>query len=143
MNTSDIIAGIALIVSLGTLVFSIISERTKRKPILVFEYQTASGWHLNNIGNGPALNVVMGLSEQRIEKWEDFVRIPALAVGSKFHIFWLGDEDIRSLGAEYMDFADTYYSTISIHDKNYIKRGPQIVPKGAKIERYWNKVRPI
>jgi hypothetical protein len=59
---ATIIAGVAIVVSLLTFAWTYwASQRTERRarmPILVL-FPDQSGWRLENIGNGPALNIVI------------------------------------------------------------------------------------
>lgn len=71
MSGSLIIATIALFVSVVTffinLWFGHRAAVRSRKPVLVFVYQYRPGrgpaptWHLQNIGKGPALNVLVAM----------------------------------------------------------------------------------
>jgi len=125
----------ALLVGYG---LAVTSGRIKRKPILVFSYETGAGWFLSNVGKGPALNITVAL-KGATGVWKHFVRIAALPEGSKFHLTWLGKLDVSKLGTVYEDSERAYYSTISKDDKNGFFRGSRIyVPKDVVVMRYWN-----
>lgn len=142
MQTSDVIASMALFVSISTFglgyFFNWKAERTKRKPILAFEYRPDMGWFINNVGNGPALNIVIAFKGQFVD-WKYFVRIPALAEDSTFHISWIGHLSVWSLGAVYTDFQRIQYTSKSMHDENFIEDGNTIlVPQGYEVPRHWH-----
>ena len=125
----------ALLIGYG---LAISSGRTKRKPILVFSYETGAGWFLSNVGKGPALNVTVALKGHAGD-WKHFVRLAALPEDSKFQLIWLGKLDVVKLGAVYEDSERAFYSTISKDDKNGFFRGAKInVAEGAEVMRYWN-----
>jgi hypothetical protein len=113
------------------------SARNNRKPVLVFEYQKDNGWLIRNVGNGPALNVIVACKGEK-GAWKYFVRLPALAKDDKFKLTWLGDCNVWSLSSVYTDFLRTRYTLISIHDENYIQSGYKLnIPKGYNVPRYW------
>src|ERR1700685_878931 len=68
-----------LIFSASALLLSLLSFRLTDvrsvKPVLTITFENESGWNLNNIGNGPALNVIVS---QRPEGgiWSAPVRVP-------------------------------------------------------------------
>jgi hypothetical protein len=70
-------------------------------PVLVFVYEPHKGWFLRNVGNGPALNVVVAESD-RYENWLNPVRIPPLGKDKEILLPWV--EGDHKLGATYEDF---------------------------------------
>jgi hypothetical protein len=54
-----------------------------RRSVLVFEWTDATGWQVNNPGNGPALNVRVTVRGKRIG-WSSMVTVPAFPSGSTF-----------------------------------------------------------
>jgi hypothetical protein len=113
------------------------SARNSRKPVLVFEYQQSNGWLIRNVGNGPALNIIVTCKGKK-GAWKYFVRLPALAKDDKFILTWLGHCDVWSLSSVYTDFLGIAYTLVSIHDENHIRTGQKInPPKGFKVPRYW------
>jgi hypothetical protein len=125
----------ALLIGYG---LAVSSGRNKRKPILVFSFETGAGWFLSNVGKGPALNITIALKGQS-GNWKHFVRLAALPEGSKFQLTWLGKLEVGRLGAVYEDSERAYYSTICKDDKNGFFSGSKIyIPKDAEVRRYWN-----
>jgi hypothetical protein len=80
---SAVVAGIALIISIIVFIDNRIRQleaaRLARRPTLVFAWDhERKNWRLSNIGNGPALDVVV---VQRIEgRWTHPLRMPELGV---------------------------------------------------------------
>jgi hypothetical protein len=56
------------------------SAITGRKPVLTFAYDDKTGWVLQNIGNGPALNVIVAQKEIG-GQWFNPVRAPPVSMG--------------------------------------------------------------
>lgn len=71
-----ILSGLALVVSFMS--FQLTAVRSV-KPVLTIAYQSDAGWSLTNVGNGPALNVIVARRETE-GKWFDPVRVPPLAL---------------------------------------------------------------
>lgn len=107
-----------IVVSITALGFSIVSfligfrsaravERRGRMPVLVFQYDGQRGWVLRNVGNGPALNVVVAKKHVQgpdRDTWFDAVRVPPLGRDSELLLKWLGHQGDFGLGALYDDF---------------------------------------
>jgi len=80
------LAGVAAIVSVISLVSSgymfVRSHIVSMKPVLVFTQDTADDgnerWFLCNVGNGPALNVVVAKRDDGGE-WKEYTMVPTLA----------------------------------------------------------------
>jgi hypothetical protein len=65
------------------------SAVTSVRPVLVFEYRQAQGWSVRNVGNGPALNVVVARPSEAPHGRKP-VRTPPLANGGRFKLTWIG-----------------------------------------------------
>jgi hypothetical protein len=97
--------------------------------VLVFIYDSHGHWLLRNVGNGPALNIVMALKEKHDDiSWQRPTRIPPIGRGGEFSLSWLGDTDVAMMAASYEDFlaADTTsesrgYTVSMSYDQNHIK----------------------
>ena len=77
-------------------------------PVLVFEFDGRRGWLLRNVGNGPALNVVVAQKHVQGAKrgtWFDAVRVPPIGRDAEFTLGWLGYRGDTGLGVLYDDFA--------------------------------------
>jgi hypothetical protein len=103
------------------------------RPVLVFEYDDKDGWILRNIGNGPAMNVIVaqGLRESEeirqlraprtqseYEKWFNPIRIPPLAKDGHFKLSYLNKVNTTALGASYEDTDRKKYVSKCSNDLN-------------------------
>ena len=100
-------------------------------------------WVLHNIGNGPALDVViLQLVDAR---WTHPLRMPEMAAGGA-HIVparW-AQPDPPALGARYHSVSGELYTTITRDDVSRVREGLGDMPVefGTTIEahwRYWSK----
>jgi hypothetical protein len=126
----DMVATLALIVSTGSFAFTAFKGRYDLlvgvKPALVFVYGQAGGWQIQNIGAGPALNIVLGKKEEGIKtagRWIEPVRIPPLKKDGSFAIHWDPENNTHGLGATYEDMWGRHYTTTCGRDLNTIRRG--------------------
>jgi hypothetical protein len=127
----DLVALVALVVSFASLLFTVwkgrIDQRVGVKPALVFVYDRDAGWQLQNIGSGPALNVVVAWKEHgqdaKPDQWVRPVRIPPLRKDGVFSIHWDRDNNTHGLGATYEDIWDRPYSTTCGNDLNSVRPG--------------------
>ena len=93
-----------------------------RRPVLAIEYEDGNGWHLRNIGNGPALNVIA--AQKRVGgDWFNPVRVPPIAASDSLHMKWLGEVNTTGIGAIYEDFKGrTYTSTCGVARVHFFSR---------------------
>ena|SRR5262245_38988716 len=132
----------ALIVSVMSLAISFWNTRksaiTGIKPILIFVYDGEKGWQIQNIGNGPALNIIV--AQKRVgAEWFNPVRIPPISKGSEFHLNWLGHVNDTGLGATYTDFQDRSYSSTCSNDLSRIFEGHKLPQwEEGEIGQHWN-----
>ncbi len=140
---SVVLSGIALIVSI--LAFALNYRHIRRasilarKPVLAFEYDGNRGWVLNNVGSGPALNVVVAQKKVKGE-WFNPVRIPPLAKDGEFVLGWLGHVNTTGLGATYTDSEDFPYTATCGNDLSRVGEGVLFGPwDEAQIGRHWNQ----
>ena len=125
------ISGISAVVAVGALTFTVLKGRydqiTAVKPALVFVYDGHSGWAIQNIGAGPALNVIVAKKEGGISSptgaWIEPVRIPPLKKDGSFSLHWVLHNNTHGLGATYQDIWDRFYTTTCGRDLNVIHRG--------------------
>jgi hypothetical protein len=98
----------SLLVSLGALVISVRGFVDSKRPVLVFERTEAGAWVVKNLGNGPALNVV--LVEADFEgTWLKPVKLPSLSKDGSLRLANL--KVAARLGAIYTDFDQRLYSS--------------------------------
>jgi hypothetical protein len=132
----------AFAVSVMSLTISYLSSRktsiTGIKPVLVFVYDEEKGWILQNIGNGPAMNIIV--AQKRVGgEWFNPVRIPPVSKGTEFILTWLGHVNDTGLGATYTDFQDRTYSSTCGNDLSRTFEGNKLrVWKEQEIGRHWN-----
>jgi hypothetical protein len=91
------------------------SHKAEIRPILVFLYDTERGWHIRNVGGGPALNVLVA-RRQPPEEWRSPVRVPPVSNSDSFQLKWMKHTNIDQLGASYEDFEGRAYSSICRKD---------------------------
>jgi hypothetical protein len=133
--TSVTIAFVSLILNLA------LSHRASvraRKPVLVFvDDPEAGSWMLRNVGNGPALNVLVA---QRAEGcWLRPVRAPPLSTNSSFALTWLGRVGDTGLGASYSDFEGRRYTSTLGGEQSRTYDGERLPPwDDDEIRRYWD-----
>jgi hypothetical protein len=133
----------AVVIATSSLVYSMVSARRSaarsRQPVLVFEY-AEEGWHVENVGNGPAINIYLAFRGDKTP-WKCPLRIPPLAKDAKYHIKELGKLNVRHLGSSYTDSSGHWYSTLSVNDENVVKRGRALPSfKDSEISRHWHGV---
>jgi hypothetical protein len=147
MEPKDIItltlSGVALIVSVITFALNYRHNRRSivlaRKPVLVFEYDGKAGWILRNVGNGPALNIVV--AQKRVGgDWFNPVRIPPLSKDGQALLQWLGHVNSTGLGATYSDAEGSAYTSTCGNDLSRVAPGTGFGPWPENvIGRHWNQ----
>jgi hypothetical protein len=112
---------LALAVSAGTFALGYLqnerSEELQRRPILVFQYDGGTGWSVKNVGNGPAVNVVI-VSSMHGATWSGPIRTPPIASGGEIQLRWLEDPNLDKLGAVYSGVTGASYNTVCDDDLN-------------------------
>lgn len=146
-----ILSAIAVIVSIASLAFTIFKGRydqiTGVKPALVFVYDHNSGWHIQNIGAGPALNIVVAKKEGGVNSktgaWIEPIRIPPIKKDGDFFIHWDSQNNVYGLGATYEDMWQRRYTTTCGRDLNAIRRGSRLATwKEDEIIPEWKLRKP-
>jgi hypothetical protein len=130
-DPKDAVAILALVVSVGSLAFTVFKGRydqiTGVKPALVFEYDHETGWQIQNIGAGPALNIVVAKKEGGINSttgdWIQPVRVPPLKKDGALSLHWDPHNNTHGLGATCEDMWARSYTTTCGRDLNRIRRG--------------------
>lgn len=138
--TSCVIAIIALLLSFLTFRWS---YRTSIRPILVFfnddaDPQQNTTWSVQNVGNGPALNVEI-CGGWTLEKLDPTVcaRLPALAPSAKERLSYLKTR--CAFVATYSDLTGAKFTTTSYDSRNHFyhrNRYPDLV---ANLPHAWAK----
>lgn len=142
----DGFAALAFVVSIVSLSFAIFKGRydqiTGVKPALVFVFDHEVGWEIQNIGSGPALNIIIAKKEGGIISptvdWMQPVRVPPLKKDGKFGLHWDPENNTDGLGSTYEDMWGRKYTTTCGDDLNVIRRGTRIKGwKNSDIQREW------
>jgi hypothetical protein len=137
------VAGIALVVSVIVFVDNrlraIETARLARRPALVFSWDaTGSRWTLRNIGNGPALDVVI---LQRVDaQWVHPLRMPEMATGGETPVPRAWTEKWHKnpgLGARYRSMTGEQYRTRTGDDWSQMAEGWGDMPSAL-----WNQIEP-
>lgn len=120
-------SGIAVVVSVIAITVSYFSARKARitgiRPVLVFCFNSGCGWSVKNIGNGPALNIILALLDAD-ERWISPEGIPSLAVGGEFVFSGFGTQiKFIGWGCFYTDISARSYSTIQKGNETKIIAG--------------------
>jgi hypothetical protein len=117
-------------ISLSSLLSSILifraSFRASVRPVLVFEYEQNEGWHLKNIGQGPALNVIV--SQHRDSEWFHPVRVPPISKERSIALTWCLHDNEFGLGALYEDANGRKYTATCSNDLSSTKSGWRFGP---------------
>jgi hypothetical protein len=140
---SAAIAGIALVVSVIVFVDNRLraleAARLSRVPVLAFSWDDPrQSWILTNIGNGPALDVVI---VQRIgERWVHPLRMLEMAVqdSNVVPVGWMRWDENPGLGARYRSITGEPYMTKTGDDWSQHSTGWGDLPTTlGKIEPHW------
>jgi hypothetical protein len=138
----------ALVVSVISLVASsLLSMRTLRaniKPVVAVVYDGERGWIINNVGNGPALNIVV-CQQLTGRRWVHPVRVPPMPVQGTFRLLWLENDNVHAIGVGYEDLHGKKYSSICANDLTTVRKGSGFPRWGEnEIGRHWWKtpIRP-
>jgi hypothetical protein len=143
MDPRTVLAAVAIVVSVTTFGLSFWfnwrGAVAGRRPVLVFDYDGSVGWAVRNIGNGPALNVI--IAQKRVGgEWFNPVRVPPLAKDVTMVLPWLGHVNTTGLGATYTDYDERDYTSTCGHDLSHSTRGRGFGPwPEAQIGRHWNQ----
>ena len=114
---SFVLSIVAIVVSIASVVVSEWIYRMDRKvgikPVVVFTKDQPTeddpeGWHICNVGNGPAINIKLARRRGRQNReWEEYRQCPTLAREAKFPIGLGGYE----LECDYEDIDGRQYSS--------------------------------
>ena len=138
-----ILSILALLISVVTFSFSYSLSRktavTSIRPVLVFEFSDDKGWILRNVGNGPALNIVVAMKEDDTSEWKKPVRIPPLPKDGFFNLSKLVEDwNIRTLGTNYFDIGKQQYSSTCTNDLSETHKGNELKDwPDSEIGRHW------
>jgi hypothetical protein len=140
-NLPTVLSVIALSLSVTsfvvTLVLTIKRDIGAIRPVLVFTYRSGVGWYIENIGNGPALDLVFHRSYR--ESVTQHVRLPTLAKGSEFLLHFAKHDSKQIFVATYRDADRRRYTSQSQHDVSTQTKGfaVQRPADPASLDRWW------
>jgi hypothetical protein len=135
------ISAVSVVIAFASLVLNFVlnhrSAVRARMPVLVFvDDPDEECWVLRNVGNGPALNVVV--AERAGGKWFNPVRVPPFSKESSYPLRWLGRINVSGLGASYADFESRRYTSTLGEDTSRAYEGDRLPTwHDAEILRYW------
>lgn len=141
MAPETTISIIALIVAILSFVLpfwhSWRSHKAEIRPILVFLYDMEKGWHIRNVGDGPALNVLV-VRRQLQGQWLEPVRVPPVSSGDSLQLRWMKYTNTDQLGVSYQDFEGRPYSSVCRKDLTDIEDG-NVLPRfnAESIQAHW------
>jgi hypothetical protein len=147
VNTATVIAIVSVAIAGTSFVVNFwMGQRAAvraRKPVLVFvDDPERQCWVLHNVGNGPALNVLV--AQRQSGRWYNPVLVPPLARDSAVPLTWLGRINTAGLGASYTDFEDRSYTSTLGGERSRTYAGnrlPDWSDDANEVRRYW-EVRP-
>ncbi len=119
-----------------TLVLTIRRDHGAIRPVLVFTYRQ-DGWHVENLGNGPALDVIF--HRVSAESATQTVRLPSLAKGGELLLHFARHDAKQIFVATYRDADGRPYSSGSRHDVSTSRKGFSIEPPAdpETLPRWW------
>jgi hypothetical protein len=106
------------------------------RPVLVIVYEN-DAWHIQNVGNGPALDVLVA---QKIPNgpWIRPVRIPPQSKDGGMHLHWLNSMNDKGIGARYRDVEGRWYTSTCANDLTALAQGDKLQEwTEAEIGRHW------
>ena len=121
----------------ASIYFSRVGLQTTVLPTLVFVYDADQGWSLRNVGNGPALNVIVSHQSHEAQGWLEPTRLYPLRVGEEIPISWVGHNPDK-LAVSYSDTHNRQYTSVTDEDLTEILTGRALpVWKESEILRLW------
>ncbi len=133
---------LALAVSVVSLLVSFLQTQrasvTGVMPVLAFVYDRDGQWILQNLGNGPALNVVVADKATETKEWSNPVRLPPLPRDGQFAL--RVRPNVRWLGASYMDIEGHEYSATCVNDDSRVWPG-RVLPRWPEeeVQPHWGR----
>jgi hypothetical protein len=113
LNTAILISVASVAIAFASLVVNfVLNHRAAvraRKPVLVFVDESRT-WVLRNVGNGPALNVLVAQRDTNKKTWFNPVLVPPFAKDTSIALTWIDVASDPGLGASYEDFESRRYT---------------------------------
>jgi hypothetical protein len=128
--------GLSIINFIVTLLLTLRRDVGAIRPVLVFTYRK-EGWHVENTGNGPALDVIF--HRLKGHSVTQNVRLPALRKGAEMPLHFARHDAKQLFVVTYRDADGRPYTTRSQHAVSTASRRFSVDrPNNAEaIERWW------
>ena len=147
MNAAILISVASVAIAFASLVVNfVLNHRAAvraRKPVLVFVDESRT-WVLRNVGNGPALNVLVAQRDANKKTWFNPVLVPQFAKDTSITLKWIDVASDPGLGASYEDFEGRRYTATlggeiarAYDDDKLPKWNVAETGWDAEVRRYW------
>lgn len=117
---ASVISFFSLVASFYAVYLTQKTFKTGLMPILVFSRRTNGNWQIENVGNGPAINVVIA-DGTKTRDWVSIVRCFPIAAGAKVELTWL--VSAYELAAVYFDSEGEVFTSKCCSNENSICKG--------------------
>ena len=132
---------VAIVSTIISVYFSKLNIRTDIFPVLVLAYDPKNGWEIRNIGNGPAINIMVSHQEHGETKWIKPTRIYPISKDGKVHLKWVGYNP-NKIAVTYSDIHKNNYTSITNDDLTEIKNGNKLPSwQEDEIIRIWEHIK--
>jgi hypothetical protein len=141
VSVAVFISAVSVVIALASFVVNLwLNQRATvraRKPVLVFVDDPEQGcWILRNVGNGPALNVLV--AQRHDGKWFNPVLVPPFGTDSSFPLTWLGRLSSDGLGTSYSDFENRRYTSTLGGERSRTYEKDRLPDwRDEEIRRFW------
>lgn len=131
---------IALTISLVSIVIAYYSfqreHRTSIVPVLIFSMRSKIAWQVQNVGKGPALDVIIGDGDWN-GNWSIIAQCYPIAAGATVALPWV--EHGAELAATYTDIYGHSYTSWCKHDRTQVSE-KNLFPKWKPNRREWELI---
>ena len=129
---------LSLVATVGSFYFSQTSRVDAVRPSVAFMYTTDSGWAAENIGSGPARDLIVATIAHGDTAWRAPTQLYSLPAGARVKLWWVGDPD--RIGGSYSDVDGRVYTSIVDEDLTVVKLG-YFLPtwRREEIRRVWER----
>jgi hypothetical protein len=134
-----VISVVFSLVAIGVSLYTYAKNKKKDViPVLIFSRRSATNWQIENVGKGPALNVIVGDGKDD-GTWPTIAKLYPIAAGGKADLAWL--QHALKLGAKYTNIWGEKYSTTCEHDVNKFSQN-YLFSETAINRREWELQQP-
>ena len=135
----------ALIVAVSSAIATVYISRTEIdlgvKPVSVMEFDNSRGWRIRNIGNGPAMNILVTYKNNKETIWRRQMRVYPLAKDDEVPLCekWIGYSP-SIINVTYNDSNNKPYTSTTEYDLTKTDRGYDVPgKKQAGVDQYWKE----